>query len=159
MNKPDKVEGVVLVSAESRDALNNRQEAAYENHREDLIKWFTRMGKDPEKLEGYAHDTTKVCASVLDRIYRWAWKHRGDYTLDHQEADTYLRNMVVADGEYSSTYLNNSKLALKAYFRYRDDVDEWEPSIAISSDSGAKQPTMTDACKRKLGSQTSEISG
>lgn len=131
-----------MMSDESRDELNQRQEVAYENHRTELVKWLSRMGKDPEKLEGYAHHTAKVYASVLDKFHRWAWEHRGGYThdLSHQDADTYLRNMVMADNEYSATYLNNIKLALKAYFRYRNDADEWEPSISISSDSGAKQP-------------------
>lgn len=142
MNSPSKVEGIVMMSEESRNDLNQRQEIAYENHRKELLKWLSRMGKNPEELEGYAHDTAKVYASVLDKLHRWAWEHQGGYTLalDHQDADTYLRNMVMVDNEYSSSYLNNIKLSLKAYFRFRDDADEWEPSITISSDSGAKQP-------------------
>jgi len=76
------------------------------------------MGKNPEQLEGYAYDTAKVYASVLDKFHRWAWEHRGEYSLDldHQDTDTYIRNMIMADNEYSSSYLNNIKLALKAYF-------------------------------------------
>lgn len=142
MSDPNKVEGIVLMSNESREFLNQRQEVAYKNHRTELIKWLSRMGKNPEELEGYAYDTAKVYAGVLDKLHRWAWVHQGGYTLDisHDDADTYLRNMVMADDEYSSSYLNNIKLALKAYFRYLDDTDEWDPSITISSDSKAKQP-------------------
>ena len=142
MNKPEKVQGIVLMAAESRSSLNERQLVAYESHRRDLITWLTRMGKSPDKLEGYAHDTAKVYANVLDKFHRWAWEHSGGYTLDldHDHADTYIRQMVLAEDDYSTTYLNNIKLALVVYFRYRDDVDEWECPITISSDSGAKQP-------------------
>ncbi len=130
------------MSAESHDTLNNRQVIAYKAHRSQYIKWLCRMGNAPDKLEGYAHDTSKVYASVLDKFHRWAWEQGGEYTLDltHQEADTYLRNMVLADNEYSDSYLHNIKLGLKSYFRFRDDADEWECEITISSDSGAKQP-------------------
>lgn len=142
MNDRNKVEGIVMMSDESRAAVNHRQEVAYENHRTELIKWLSRMGKNPDQLEGYAYDTAKVYASVLDKFHRWAWEHRGEFSLDidHEDADTYIREMVMADNEYSSSYLHNIKLALKAYFRYRDDADEWESPITISSDSGAKQP-------------------
>lgn len=142
MNKPDKVQGIVLLTSASRESLNKRQEVAYESHRKDLIKWLTSMGKSPDELEGYAHDTAKSYANVLDKFHRWAWVHGGGYTLDleHDDAETYLRNMVLSEEDYSSSYLDNIKLALKAYFRYRDDAEEWEPDITISSDSGAKQP-------------------
>lgn len=48
--------------------------------------------------------------------------------------------MVFADKEYSDSHLHNVKLALKAYFRYRNDVDDWECEISVSSSSGASQP-------------------
>ena len=141
MNSPEKVQGIVLMSAESRDSLNQRQEIAYENHRREFITWLARMGKSPDKLEGYAYDTAKVYANILDKFHRWAWQRTG-YTLDlnHDDADTYMRQKVLAEEEYSTTYLHNIKLALMVYFRYRDDADEWDCPITISSDAGATQP-------------------
>lgn len=108
MNNPDKVEGIVLMSALSRGSLNERQLVAYENHRREP-SWLARMGKSPDKLEGSAHDTAKVYANILDKFHRWAWERGGGYTLDldHEDADTYIRHMVLAEDEYSTTYLNN----------------------------------------------------
>ncbi|MGB9986208.1 tyrosine-type recombinase/integrase [Salarchaeum japonicum] len=142
MSKPEKVEGIVLIPGPTQAYLNDRQQIAYNGHRETLVKWLARMGKDPEKLDGYAHHTAKNYASILDKFYRWAWEHRPGYTtdLDHDDADEYLRELVLADDEYSSSHLHNVKLALKAYFRFRDDCDEWECDLSIRSSSGVSQP-------------------
>lgn len=99
-----------------------RKLAAYESHPREFLKCPTRQGTNPDTLEGHAHDTAKIYANVLDKFHRWAWVHGGGYTLDltHDEAETYLRNMVLSEEDYSTSYLDNIKLALKAYFRFRD---------------------------------------
>lgn len=135
MSDPEKVEGIVLIPGPTREYLNERQLIAYKNHRKEYIKWLTRMGKDPDKIEGYAYDTARNYASIIDKFHRWAWEHRGGYTLDldHDHADSYIKQLVLSDKDYSDTHLHNVSLSLKAYFRYRDDIDEWEPSMTISS--------------------------
>ncbi|PHQ38978.1 integrase [Halorubrum persicum] len=142
MKSPEKVEGIVLIPGPSRDYLNERQLVAYKNHRKSLIKWLTRRGKAPDKLEGYADDTAEAYASILDKFHRWAWDRKDCYTLnlDHDDADAYLEERVMADEDYSSSYLHNIKLALKAYFRFRDDTDEWDPNLKVRSSSGVSQP-------------------
>jgi len=37
MNKPDKVQAIVLMTAASRDSLNERQLGAHESHRRDFL--------------------------------------------------------------------------------------------------------------------------
>lgn len=142
MIEGEKVEGIVIIPGPTRWELNERQLIAYRNHREDLIRWLIRMGKNPEQLEGYAQHTAKNYAAILDKFHRWAWEHRGGYTtdLDHEDADTYLRQHVMADDEYSDSHLHNIKLALKAYFRWRPDAEEWDSEITIKSTSSAAQP-------------------
>lgn len=142
MNEPEKVEGVVLTPGPSRDYLNERQLIAYENHRRDLVKWLTQMGKDPEKLEGYAEHTAKNYATNLDCLYRWVWEKEDGYTtsITHAHADEYLRELVLSDEDYSDSHLHNVKLSLKAYFRWRSDVDEWVSEITITNTSSAAQP-------------------
>lgn len=143
MSEVEKVEGVVIIPGPAAPYLNERQRVAYQEHRKDLIKWLSRIGKKPDEMKGYAHHTTKNYAHIIDRFYREKWEAEG-YTTDlrRDDADRYLRGLVMADDEYSSSHLHNVKLALKAYFRYRDgeDADEWEPDIKVPSSSGVSQP-------------------
>lgn len=138
-NNPEKIEGIVLIPEPSRDCLNERQLVAYENHRRKFLKWLARQGKNPDALEGYAHDTARNYASIIDKFHRHVWDEEG-YTLDisHDAAEEYLRSLVMANDEYSQSHLHNVKLALMTYFRFRGE--KWEPDITISSSSGVSQP-------------------
>jgi len=141
MDESAKVEGIVLISDPARRQLNERQLIAYRNHREDLIRWLATMGKEPDKLEGYAEDTMRNYTTILDKFYRWCWEKNDGYTTDlpHERADEYLRELVLSD-EYSDSHLHNVKLSFKAYFRWRSDCDEWESPLTISSTGTGNQP-------------------
>lgn len=140
MDERAKVEGIVLIHEPTAEYLNERQRVAYRGHREKLIKWLAKQGKDPEKLEGYAHDTYYTYANVIDQFHRHIWDENSSFTLDlsHAQADEYLRGLILSDQDYSSSHLHNTKLALKAYFRFTGD--EWEPEVSVPSSSGVSQP-------------------
>ncbi|QGA83020.1 site-specific integrase [Halomicrobium sp. LC1Hm] len=140
MSERAKVEGIVLIYEPTEDYLNERQLIAYRNHREKLIKWLARQGKDPERLEGYAYDTYYTYANIICQFHRSIWDEEGRFTLDltHQQADEYLRGLILGDREYSASHLHNAKLALKAYFRFIGN--DWEPDISVPSQSGVSQP-------------------
>lgn len=151
MSNGRKLEGVVLISDPAREQLTNRQQIAYKTHREDLVDWLAYEGKNPEMLEGYAKDTYTVYANIICRFHRYVWQQEGKYTLtlSHGHADSFLKEHVRND-EYSDSYKHNTKLALKAYYRFVDN--EWNPSIKIKSTSGSVQPKafLTDEERGKL---------
>lgn len=141
--RPEKFQGIVLISEPSYEQLNERQKVGYRNHRKKLIKWLTQQGQDPEKLEGYAHDTARNYASIIDKMTRWVWVHRGGYTteISHDEGEAYLKEQALSEQDYSDSHLHNIKLAIMAYFRYQNgEDDDWETAFTIESSSSAKQP-------------------
>ena len=140
VNERAKIEGVVLIYEPTEEYLNQRQRIAYENHRKMLVKWLAKRGKDPERFEGYAFDTYYTYANIICQFHRSVWDKVGGFTLDltHKQADEYLRSLILSDEDYSSSHLHNTKLALKAYFRFTGD--EWKPEITVPSNSGISQP-------------------
>lgn len=124
MNHSEKVEGIVLIPSPSEEYLNERQRVDYEHHRRDLIEWLSNFGKDPEALEGYAHDTARNYAAITDKFYRWVWDRRDGYSvqISHDEAEACPRELVKDD--YSKSHLNNVLLALKALFRWHSATEE-----------------------------------
>lgn len=138
MNNPEKVNGLVLISQPTRNKLDDRRLVAYKSHRKQLCKWITTLGKDPDALEGYAHDTAKNYASIIDRFCRWSWEQDG-FTLDftHGEAAAYLKAQKM-EGDYSASHLHNVKLALLTYFRFKENP--WDCPITISGGSSANAP-------------------
>ena len=140
MSEREKVEGIVLIYEPVEEYLNSRQRIAYREHRRKYIRWLAQEGKDPDALEGYAHDTYYTYANITCQFHRYVWSREERFTLDltHDQADDYLRNKKTNSTDYSASHLHNIKLALKAYFRYNDN--EWNPDITVKSESGISQP-------------------
>ncbi len=139
MSKRDKFEGVVLIYEPVEDYLNDRQLVAYRNHRKQFIQWLATQGKNPKALEGYAKDTYTTYANLICKFHRYVWEENNGFTTDltHQQAEDYLKELILSN-QYSESHLHNTKLALKAYFRYREN--KWNPDIVVPSVSRASQP-------------------
>lgn len=134
------VEGITLVPTPSAEMLNDRQRVDYADHREELIKWMLNLGKDPERAEGYAHDTVRRRACDIDVFYRYVWEeHTDGYTtsVTQNHADSYMEELAYSD--HSDTHRANIQKSLKCYWRWRGT--EWEPSINFSGNTnGTTQP-------------------
>jgi len=139
MSERGKVEGIVLIPEPVESKLNERELVSYKKHRERFIRWLATQGKEPEALEGYAEDTYSTYATIVSKFHRDIWEANGGFTLElsQEQAENYLRDMVLSN-DYSDSHLHNTKLALKAYFRFKQN--EWNPDIVIPSTSRASQP-------------------
>lgn len=139
MSEREKVEGIVLIYEPVEEYLNERERIAYKNHREKFIRWLATQGKNPDQLEGYAKDTYYTYANIICKFHRYVWSENNGFTLEltQTHAEDFLKKLILSN-DYSDSHLHNTKLALKAYFRYNEI--EWNPDITVPSNSGAKQP-------------------
>lgn len=97
-NRPERFEGVVLISDSSHQDLNGRQLVTYNTHREQFTTWLSRKGNDPEALRGYTNDTARNYATISDRFFRFVWDQQGFTTnVSHDNADQYLRAQTLSD--------------------------------------------------------------
>jgi integrase len=143
MSEREKHQGVVLITQPSDDWLDSRQRIAYREHRRKFIDWLATTGKDPDKYEGYSYDTYKTYATITCRFHRYVWNQRGfSLNLSHEEADDYLVTQKIEGkdngDDYSQSHLHNVKLALLAYFRFKEHP--WDPSIDISNTPDTLRP-------------------
>lgn len=140
MTDGGEIDGITLVPETSEVMLNERQRVDYRNHRETLIKWMLNLGKNPERAEGYAHDTVRRRACDIDVWYRYVWKEHTDgysTSLTHDHADDYMTELAYSD--HSDTHRANIQKSLKCYWRWRGD--KWTPSITFSGNTnGTTQP-------------------
>jgi site-specific recombinase XerD len=152
MNRSERLQGCVLISKPSLNRLNQKERIRLKEHRKPYIKWLNHRGRDPEALKGYAPDTAKMYAAITETWARWVWDREG-FTLlfNHNHADDYLEYQII-DEENSRTHCSNVKLALRTYFEWRDDKDQWKPSIKIKSQSKPQQPkeVLSRSERRKL---------
>ena len=135
----NKFDGIVLVTEESQEYLNPRQEVTYREHRRELAEWMLALGKNPDKAEGYSYSTVENRMNRLDLFYRFAWDRKGRYvqdlTTDH--ADQWMRHLAKQDMK-ESTKCHYQKAA-KTLFKWKREARgkdvEWDPEIEYSDPS------------------------
>ncbi|RDI72976.1 site-specific integrase [Halopelagius longus] len=137
------IDGIPLLPEPSQNLLNERQRVDYRHHREGLIRWMLKLGKNPDRAEGYARQTAKRRATNADMFYRWVWQEYNGYTttVTHEYADEYTRELAYSD--LSDTHKSNLQKTLKMLFRWRKwefGDSEWQPEITFSGQGSASQP-------------------
>jgi len=150
------VEDIVVITEKTEEILNQRQLVDYRDYRERLIKWVLHLGKNPEKAEGYAWDTTRQRCYRIDQFYRWVWEKEDGYTIKAtpSHAEEYTKELAYSD--YSQTHKAGFQKSIQTLFKHQrheqgKDV-EWEPSIKFSNYSGTHNARdfLTREERRKL---------
>ncbi len=151
MSEFEKYEGVVLIHEKVKELLPERQQIAYKENRRQYIDWLAYEGKNTDALEGYAIATYKVYENLTCQFHRYVWDQEDHFTLNptHAHAESFVTKLI-RSREYSDTHLHNAKLALKAYFRFKQN--EWDTSISIPSSDNAAKPRefLTDEERGKI---------
>jgi hypothetical protein len=71
---------IPTVSEPVEEELSPRKLTDYGEYKEDLLRWLSRVGKNPTKREGYAEETVRNVTYHVDRFYRWKWDATGTYS-------------------------------------------------------------------------------
>jgi site-specific recombinase XerD len=137
------LQGISVIPEPTEQRLTQRQATDYEEHRLSFINWLITFGKNPQKAEGYAKETTRARSCRVDKFYRWVWENEGRYTtsVTHEHADDYMREL--AYGDTSQDNKANHMKSLKTLFRWRSHKfgeEEWEPEITFSNDTSTTNP-------------------
>lgn len=129
---------IPYVTEPSRERLTPAQIIHYRDHRRSFIDWMDEVGKNPQKKEGYAHETVRRRAQDTDQFYRWVWDQAGRYTtqVTPAHADGFIEMLVGQD--YSESALANVVKSFKALFRWRDK--EWDSDLSFDMEKRHFQP-------------------
>jgi integrase len=132
-----------VVTEPSQEYLNKRQQVDYRSRREDCIEWLLTVGKDPEKADGYAHETVRSRGARMDYFYRWVWQEEDRYVAEptHDHADSYLQQLAYEDR--TNIDRSNHLKSLQMLFKWRHHErgeDEFEPALTFYTDDSASQP-------------------
>jgi site-specific recombinase XerD len=137
------IDEVTLIPETTRERLNERQLADYRDERADCIEWLLAMGKDPDRLDGYALSTVDARASRMAMFYEWVWDQEGQYTtaVTHEHAEGWTRRLARQDKSNSAK--STSQDAVRVLFKWRAHErgdDPWEPELRFSRSEGTTQP-------------------
>ena len=133
----DKIHGAPLLTEPVQKRLNQRQQLDYAEERRDLIEWLVKIGKDPERGEGYSPNTVKTRSYRMDQFYRWVWTEEDGYTtnITTEHADKYTEELKLSDK--SNIHKNNCLKSLKMLYKWRKhrrDGKEWKPDMTFKTE-------------------------
>jgi site-specific recombinase XerD len=147
-------EGVPTVTGPADDMLSERERTDYHEFKQSFIKWLEAMGKNPNKVEGYATATMKQTSTRVDTFYQWLWSDDGyTTTATEDDADAYVRHLVM-DEDYSKNYLSNEQKSIKRLFKWlnyeRGGNFDWDPDLTFSSPSDNPRDFLTKEERKKI---------
>lgn len=147
---------IPIVSQPTIDALTDRQQTDFHSYKSNFIEWLQTMGKDPQHVDGYAHETIRQTSFRVDRLYRWKWDTNGGYTtsITPDEATQYIRSRVSDPEDYSNNYLSNEQKAIKRLFKWLRHThgldEEWDSPFTFGSSSTNVRDYLTVDERRRI---------
>lgn len=140
-----KLDGLPVIPRPTMKRLTGRQLIDYKSHREKLLLWMLNRGKQPDKGQGYAWDTTRCRAYNTDIFYRWVWQQHDKYTtqIDRNDANEYFRTLVASD--QTSSNKQNIEKSIKMLMRWREfhlgeDWSDWESPVSFQDSQTPDEP-------------------
>ena len=140
---------IPAVTGPVEERLTPRKLTDYTDYKESLLRWLSRLGKNPGRRQGYADETVRNVTYHADRFYRWKWDEIGRYTTEitPEEADDYLETLVMSDKEYSDSYIHTAQKCLKRIFKFwnaqRGKNYDWDSEFSFSINQHAPKDYLT----------------
>ena len=132
-----------IVRKGQMEFLTDKQILDYYEHRKNYLTWLAKIGKNPEKAEGYSPFTVSATADRTARFDLWRWKNRGGYSIPptEEDAQAYMEKVAYMDvvestkGQHLEALLRYNK-----WLRQEIGADEWEFKWNFQSGGGNNAP-------------------
>lgn len=140
---------IPVVTQPVEQELSERQLLDYEEYKRSLLDWLSNVGKDPDHANGYADSTVRNVSYKVDKMYRWLWSEKEQYTtsVTPDDADAYMKSIIYSDQEFSTGHKAATQKSIKRLFKWRrygyGETAEWEPTHSFSPDLSQPRDYLT----------------
>ncbi|MDL0138788.1 site-specific integrase [Halobacterium salinarum] len=135
---------ITIVRRDQRDFLSDKAVIDYYDHRKKLLTWLLRLGKQPDKAQGYSPYTVCQTGHRLSRFDMWVWENSSDgykFPPDHEDAKAYMEEVAMRDVTESTKGKNLGALGrYSKWLQHKYNRDEWEFKWAFNSSGGNNAP-------------------
>ncbi len=134
---------ITIVPDSNAELLGEKEEIDYHDYRERFLTYLLRMGKNPEKAEGYSPYSVYSTANRTARFDRWLWEREGCYVIqpDFEHAEAYMDEVAFRDvTESTKGKILEALLRYSKWLEYRYDEERWEFDWSFNSGGGNTGP-------------------
>ncbi|MFD1563088.1 tyrosine-type recombinase/integrase [Haloarchaeobius amylolyticus] len=139
----DSERAIKVVPKSHDEALNDKQLVDYKDHRVRFLSWLLKVGKIPEKAEGYSPYTVYSTAYRTARFDLWLWEQKGGYKYppDSDDGAAYMDYLAFSDKSQTSKGKAQEGLQhFSKWLQHTQGRDEWEFEYSFDGSGGNHQP-------------------
>jgi integrase len=124
-------------------ALTKKQLVDYKDRRVQFLSWLLKIGKHPDKAEGYSPYTVYGTAYRTAKSDLWLWEQKNEYKQppDDEDAAAYMDYLAVSDK--SQTVKGKAQESLQRFSKWlhhERGYEEWEFEYSFDGPGGNHQP-------------------
>jgi integrase len=150
----DRVAGAPVIIDKVRDALTEKQLIDWTDYKTDVLEWTARMGKEPEKAEGYSDSVVRQMSYQVSLFYRWLWEDKDQYTttINSEDVTRYMADVAMRDTSNSAkgTKQKCMKRLVKYHEHRRGHEMDWEASYSFHEPHNKPRDFLTKEERKKV---------
>jgi len=134
---------ITIVRKGQQEFLSDKAVVDYYEYRKSFLTYLLRIGKNPEKANGYSPYTVCNTANRTARFDTWVWENRGGYKTPPDEDDARAYMETVAFRDVTESTKGKILEALGRYskwLQHKFSRDKWEFSWKFQSGGGNNAP-------------------
>jgi integrase len=134
---------IKIIRKGQMEFLTDKQQLDYYEHRKKFLTWMYRIGKNPDKAEGYSPYTVSGTAERTAQFDMWRWKNRGGYSIPPTQEDATAYMEMVAYKDVVESTKGKQMGALRRYNKWLQQhhgSDEWEFEWTFKSGGANNAP-------------------
>lgn len=132
----ERVAGAPVIIDKVRVALTEKQLVDWTDYKTGVLEWTAKMGKEPEKAEGYSDSVVRQMSYQVSLFYRWLWDDIDKYTtrLTLDDVRRYMDDVAMRDTSNGAkgTKQKCMKRLVKYHENRRGKELGWEPKYSFN---------------------------
>lgn len=146
---------IPIIREDHEAFLTHKERLDYYEYRKPFLVYLLRIGKNPQKAEGYSPYTVGETAQRTGRFDQWVWDNRGGYTVppDLEDAKAYMEQVALRDvSESTKGKIMEALVRYSSWIEHKHGGSEWEFDWNFNSGGGNNGPRdfLTKPERRKI---------
>jgi integrase len=130
---------ISIVPNKNEEWLSEKEIVDYRQYRKKFLSYLLRMGKNPQKAEGYSPYSVYATANRTAKLDRWMWRKDDTYRIppEQEDASEYMEKIAFRDiTESTKGKIMEALLRYSKWLQHKFNRDEWEFEWNFNSGGG-----------------------
>jgi len=132
-----------VVPNKNENYLTEKEQVDYKEYRKTLLSYLLKVGKNPQKAQGYSPHSVYATGNRLARFDLWVWNKKEEYAVPPSldEAAEYMGEVAYRDvSEATKGKIMEALLRYSKWLQHQYGQEEWSFDWSFQSGGGNAGP-------------------